>query len=132
LACCLDCADLVKHLRPTKSAEKIAAAVEVLRGWLAGTATIEQAKQARNDLYAADAYAAAAAAAAAAYAAAAADAAAADDAAAAAAAAYAAAAAAAAAAAYEAAAAYAARKAMLKECADVVRQHFHSPPTMTA
>lgn len=65
LACCLDCAETVKHLWPKERAKKIIAAIGVLREWIAGTATIEQAKDARQKLYddAAAVYAAAAAAA---------------------------------------------------------------------
>ena len=116
LVAALDCAETVRHLRPKESAPQIADAVSVLREWVAGRASDEQAKEAGERLraaydaaayasaYDASAYAAAAAAAAAAYAAAYADA------------AYAASAAA-------AAAAYA-RPQKLKECAIIVRAHF--------
>lgn len=60
LAAALDCAETVKHLWPEKSAARIAGAVDVLRQWIAGTASIERAKEAREKLKAAaDAYAAA-------------------------------------------------------------------------
>ena len=64
LACCLDCAETVKHLLPAAHKDKIAAAINILRAWIAGEATVEQAQTARNELaVAADAatYAAAAA-----------------------------------------------------------------------
>ena len=60
LAAALDCAETVKHLWPEKSAARIAGAVDVLRQWIAGTASIERAKEAREKLKAA-AYDAAAA-----------------------------------------------------------------------
>ena len=58
LACCLDCAETVQHLWPAEQRVKISAAVKVLRRWIAGKADVEEAKQARRDLYAADAAAA--------------------------------------------------------------------------
>jgi hypothetical protein len=116
LACCLDCAETVKHLWP--KAEKIAAAVGVLHAWISGTATVEQAQKARRELYAVAAYADAAAADAVA---AAADAAAAD----------AAAADAVAAAGGAVADADAARKKTLAECAEIVRSHYPKPPVLT-
>lgn len=48
LAAALDCAETVKHLWPEKSAAQIADAIGVLRQWVAGTASIEQAKEARE------------------------------------------------------------------------------------
>ena len=120
LAAALDCACTVKHLWPKEHRKQISAAVKTLRAWIAGEASVEQAKDARKNLYAvyaAAAYAAAAAAADAdAYAAyaAAADA---DAAAAAADGAYAA-----------AAAAAAARTKSQKRCAKIVRGHFPNAP----
>lgn len=87
----------------------VQACYDTTERWLAGTATTREIRTAAaDDAYAADAYAA--------YAAAAAAAAADDDAAAAAAAAY----------------AYAAdtRTARLRRCADIVRQHYPTPPRL--
>ena len=58
LACSLDCALTAKHLWPERQKDKIAGAVKVLRKWINGKATVEEAKQANNDLDD-DAYAAA-------------------------------------------------------------------------
>jgi hypothetical protein len=149
LACSLDCAETAKRHWPKTHAKKIAAAIAVLRSWIAGEATVEQAKEAKQELwsgvaaayadaadadaaYASAAYAAAAHAAYAAYAYADAAYGAAYAAAAAHAAyaayAYADAADAAAYAAAYAAAAAAARAKALAKCADIVRSHFPMPP----
>ncbi len=53
VACCLDCACTVKHLWPKDRAEKTGTAVEVMRQWTKGKASMEQAQQARRDLRAA-------------------------------------------------------------------------------
>jgi len=127
LAACLDCADLVAHLRPKAQANAIKENILVLRGWIAGNKSQADAAKAVKALRAAAD--AADAADAAAYAADAADADAAAAAAAAADAAYAAAAAAAAAAA-DAADAADARSKKLAQCADIVRKHFPKPPTL--
>lgn len=59
LAAALDCAETVKHLWPEGSAAQVAGAIGVLRQWIAGTASTEQAKEAREKsraaAYAADA-----------------------------------------------------------------------------
>jgi hypothetical protein len=130
-AAAIDCARLALP-HAGKWREEIAKNLDALTAWTNGTASVEDAKAAREALWktwraaAADA---AADAAAAAYAAAAADA---DAAAAAAAAAYAAAAAAAAAYAYaDADAAAAARSRVLAECADLVRKHYPKPPRVS-
>jgi hypothetical protein len=51
LACALDCADIVKHLRSPAQAPDISAAVVVLKAWTAGCATVEEAEAARFRLY---------------------------------------------------------------------------------
>jgi hypothetical protein len=141
VACALDCAALALPYASDRGA--IADEMGVIRAWTRGEATKDQAAEARRNLWriysyviadAPDAAAYAAYAAADAAYAAAADAAyaAAADAAAAAAAAYAAYAAADAAAvsAYAAvAAARAAHTRVLKQCADIVRTHFPTPPS---
>lgn len=110
LACALDCAETVKHLRPKTQAGKIADSVNVLREWIAGKATVEAAKEARRQIYTAGfrnlAFAAASDAAATSFAA------------------------------FVAAAAHAnafaaasdARTASLKQAADIVRRHYPRPP----
>lgn len=50
LACALDCADTVKHLRGRYS-DEIGRAVEVLRQWIRGEVSTEMAQQVRRDLY---------------------------------------------------------------------------------
>ncbi len=55
LACALDCACTVQHLWPTNS--KIGHSIQVLRDWIEGTASKEEARQARTILYVAAAYA---------------------------------------------------------------------------
>jgi hypothetical protein len=118
LAAALDCAETSKHLwKPATIA-----GVATLRKWIAGETSLTEAKQAREDLYAAAA-AAATAAAYAAYAATATAAAATD----ATDAAYAATATATATA---TAAATAARAKILKNCADIVRKNFPVAPEL--
>ncbi len=115
LACALDCAEIVRHLWPAKSANEIGKLVAVLRAWIVGDAATEQAKEASKKFYAPNytaagaAYAAYAAAAtyAGTYAAYAAD--------------------------YVACAyadADAARGEKLSECADIVRRHYPAPPNI--
>ncbi len=52
LACALDCAETVKHLWPKAAKKQITAAVNVLRKWIAGKATADEAKEAKRNLLA--------------------------------------------------------------------------------
>ena len=48
LACCLDCADTVKHLWPPANRQQTEDNVAVLRAWIAGQASLKQAQAARS------------------------------------------------------------------------------------
>lgn len=57
LACCLDCAELAKHLWPAREYKKIAKAAQSLRNWIAGLTKdeklVKEAKKAIDELFSA-------------------------------------------------------------------------------